>query len=228
MPPRRHGFTLIELLVVISIIALLIALLLPALQAARDTARDASCLSNLRQLGIVGAVYQADWEDWVWPTVEPNSGNQWYQNPTFRDAFQLEKPGGAIPLGSLCPRSEWGLQNVSGSAAGPHRFYGMNDEHWRRSQDRPPAQRVFRHTDIANPFNKIFIADAMDWEITRDRFARWQNSDFWTEANNANRWRTISYRHDNRSNILWHDLHVATAPRSEITTGPWSMWRYWQ
>ena len=49
---RRRGFTLIELLVVISIIALLIALLLPAVQAAREAARRASCVNNMKQIGI--------------------------------------------------------------------------------------------------------------------------------------------------------------------------------
>jgi prepilin-type N-terminal cleavage/methylation domain-containing protein/prepilin-type processing-associated H-X9-DG protein len=48
----RRAFTLIELLVVIAIIAVLIALLLPAVQAAREAARRASCVSNLKQIGL--------------------------------------------------------------------------------------------------------------------------------------------------------------------------------
>ena len=51
-PQRSRGFTLIELLVVIAIIAVLIALLLPAVQAAREAARRASCVNNLKQIGI--------------------------------------------------------------------------------------------------------------------------------------------------------------------------------
>ena len=49
---RLRGFTLIELLVVITIIAVLIAMLLPAVQSAREAARRATCLSNLKQMGI--------------------------------------------------------------------------------------------------------------------------------------------------------------------------------
>jgi len=58
--PGRRGFTLIELLVVISIIAVLIAIILPAMGMARSAARASQSLSNLRQIGIASAAYNAE------------------------------------------------------------------------------------------------------------------------------------------------------------------------
>jgi prepilin-type N-terminal cleavage/methylation domain-containing protein len=65
------GFTLIELLVVVSIIAVLASLLLPAIGMVRAQARTATCLSNLRQLGIGLMTYINDNDGLIPPAQVP-------------------------------------------------------------------------------------------------------------------------------------------------------------
>jgi len=56
-PGRATGVSLIELLVVVGLLGLLIALLLPAIQAAREAARRASCVNNMRQVGLAAHLH---------------------------------------------------------------------------------------------------------------------------------------------------------------------------
>jgi prepilin-type N-terminal cleavage/methylation domain-containing protein/prepilin-type processing-associated H-X9-DG protein len=60
---RQRAFTLIELLVVIAIIAILAAILFPVFAQAREKARAASCLSNMKQVGLGLDMYATDYDD---------------------------------------------------------------------------------------------------------------------------------------------------------------------
>jgi prepilin-type N-terminal cleavage/methylation domain-containing protein/prepilin-type processing-associated H-X9-DG protein len=57
------GFTLIEILVVIAIISILAAILFPVFARARENARRASCLSNLKQIGLGIMQYTQDYDE---------------------------------------------------------------------------------------------------------------------------------------------------------------------
>jgi prepilin-type N-terminal cleavage/methylation domain-containing protein len=57
------GFTLIELLVVIAIISILAAILFPVFARARENARRASCMSNLKQIGLGIMMYVQDYDE---------------------------------------------------------------------------------------------------------------------------------------------------------------------
>jgi len=58
-----QGFTLIELLVVIAIISILAAILFPVFARAREQARKASCMSNLKQIGLAVMMYAEDYDE---------------------------------------------------------------------------------------------------------------------------------------------------------------------
>jgi prepilin-type N-terminal cleavage/methylation domain-containing protein/prepilin-type processing-associated H-X9-DG protein len=67
---RVKGFTLIELLVVVAILGILAAILFPAFARARENARRASCVSNLRQIGLGLLQYVQDYDE--------QNTKQWY------------------------------------------------------------------------------------------------------------------------------------------------------
>ena len=81
---KRSAFTLIELLVVIAIIAILAAILFPVFAQAREKARSASCLSNVKQIGLGAMMYTQDFDEaypiggWQNEAVNPKIYHRWY------------------------------------------------------------------------------------------------------------------------------------------------------
>ena len=98
----RKGFTLIELLVVIAIIALLMSILMPALQRVKKQAHAVTCMSHLKQWGLIFAMYTDEGDNMRRFCMNRHSG---FLNCLFLD-FSVRKVG-LKELWSLRWHREW-------------------------------------------------------------------------------------------------------------------------
>lgn len=124
--PKPGGFTLIELLVVVAIIAFLVAILLPALGAAREKVRQAACMSNLKQIYFIEAMYAQDYNGYICTPWDYALGNYWVSGEPYWRRYKvsvLAKYG--YLSGGLNPRGFWILKCPSDrSIEGEPVWYG--------------------------------------------------------------------------------------------------------
>jgi prepilin-type N-terminal cleavage/methylation domain-containing protein/prepilin-type processing-associated H-X9-DG protein len=125
-PNQARAFTLVEIIVVVALLALLAAMLFPAFASARAKAREASCVSNLRQIGMGISLYARDFDDFyprgtdtaerLAATEPPNPPEAMSSLPLLRDVLQPYLP----------PRAVWHCPSDTGWKRAGSAYYDSN------------------------------------------------------------------------------------------------------
>ena len=200
---KKIHFTLIELLVVISIIAILASMLLPALQQARDTAKKISCVSNLKQIGLMFRMYADDNDECMIPhkSIYSESGI-W---PLILKDFGYLKNADVLicPSHSGNPNNSYFETNRLDESTARWVDYGYN-YYYLGLRNFFSDTRPLKMVQVDKASETIMLADT--YRGDNPVYGRcYLRSSFASDASGQ-----VDPRHQKNANVVWVDGHVTS------------------
>jgi prepilin-type N-terminal cleavage/methylation domain-containing protein/prepilin-type processing-associated H-X9-DG protein len=228
----RKGFTLIELLVVIAIIAILAAILFPVFARARENARRASCMSNLKQIGLGILQYTQDYDE---KTPRSWFGTNGDASKPVGDVSDRYKWMDAIypyvkseQLFS-CPSDDFGTDMYSQRKNSPYSFrngykYGSYADNHVYSDNPTWSVSGVALAAIEAPSTTVWAADSVPLPAPSTNVFSYEFS--WANVGvqpsitvgSPNRLDKIAERHLDTTNVLFCDGHVKSLKLSNLLT----------
>ncbi len=225
----NHGFTLIELLTVIAIIGILAAIIVPTVAKVRSSAHNATCLSNLRQIGVAVILYANDNKQIFPPASDADSNSLSSTLRPYMGAGKTVNNTNSNSEAFICPARgvvPEDSNNFLRSSYSAHLLLFPS------IHDSPNAPR-YRTNTITRPSEIIMIGDATQQTSGSAYSNLWSVGEMYVEGsaptaenfivvNNAQDVDPLDgksnfrYRHNGHVNVVFIDGHAGSFDKGTI------------